>query len=167
MSKFKVGDKVYYPSQGTDIFTLSNSKSGSLCPLTLYDNRLALGSFNTDGRNGLNVLPLIYHATPKNHALLEQLYGVEFEKPPAKPTAHEVIVAMFKQRGAKYVPCWVSNTNENPNHNDFPVFIEGYSNRVGFPYRDTNRTRWTFATPFDPRTSESITELPEQTKQGT
>lgn len=78
---FKAGDKVYCPYFNTWILTLiPNEKSPYLLalelPSKLIDITQAGKVFDAQG-----MVPDIVHATPENHALLEQLYGIDFEKP--------------------------------------------------------------------------------------
>ena len=76
------------------------------------------------------------------------------------PTSREIIQAML-ERGDKSVSCWVSNSSEHPDHYNFWVFINDYSEGLEFPYEDTEGEQWKFATPFDHTTFQPITELPE------
>lgn len=90
MSKeFKAGDKVYYPDRGTRVFQLDGRKStGNYTTVYLYKYLIATGdyvceTFTPEGfRDSEDDIPKLFHATPENHTLLEQLYGVEFEEPP-------------------------------------------------------------------------------------
>ena len=86
MSKeFKAGDKVYYPHFGTNILTLvQNARSSSLLA---FEQPNKLISITKDGKiwDAQGMVSGIVHATPENHELLEQLYGVEFEKPSVEP----------------------------------------------------------------------------------
>ncbi len=154
MREFKVGDGVYFPKKSNKVLTLGKNENGyKPYPLEVSDV-----GFTVDGKyNPLDALPIIYHATPENRALLEQLYGVEFEAPPTKPTSREIIQAML-ERGDKSVSCWVSKSHEKPR----------YVNGWGFICQVTDThfidhfgTSWEYATPFDPRTEQPITELPE------
>lgn len=86
MSKeFKAGDKVYCPMYGTSILMVTKNKSGyhpDIYPLmiTVGKNYRTLTNDGKISRG--DKLPALLHATPENHTLLEQLYGVEFEAPP-------------------------------------------------------------------------------------
>lgn len=157
MREFKVGDLVYCTMHGNRIYTI-HDKYDSMsedCPLWVNDN-----SFMIDGRFHANrPMPDLLHATPENHELLEKLYGVEFEKPPVKPTSKEIIQAML-ERGDKCVPCWVSDCKENPGADSVLECIVGYSDDF-YPFKLSKGGSWKYATPFDPRTGKPITELPE------
>ena len=76
MSNLKAGDKVYYPAKSNKVLTIRESYSPK------YPIKVGGEIFTCDGKfvGDEEALPLIYHATPENRELLEQLYGVEFEK---------------------------------------------------------------------------------------
>lgn len=84
--KFKLGDKVYYPMHSTSILRVGRNKTGynpNIYPLgiTVGSNHESL---TNDGKiRNADKQPALFHATPENHKALEQLYGVEFEKPPS------------------------------------------------------------------------------------
>lgn len=159
MSEFKVNDKVYFPFYGTDIFEVNPNEFNE--NLDKYPLMIGARTFTVHGKNYDNrLLQDIFHATPENHALLERLYGVEFEKPPVKPTSKEIVKAMLA-RGDKYVCCWVSDNTQEPDHRCVCYLISDYDgDAASFPYLTNIGDRWKYATPFDPRTGEEITELP-------
>lgn len=152
---FKAGDKVYFPGVTDKVLTLSkNARDSKYYPLTADGYTFTFdGNLVKDNR-----LPSIFHATPKNHALLEQLYGGEFEKPPVKPSSKEIIRAML-DRGDKYVCCWLSDNDETPDKSNVYELIEEVTSTGFRPYRE--RYSWEYATPFDIRTGQPITEIPE------
>ena len=157
MSKqFKAGDLVYRPILSTKIYKLGATNSDSL---TIMSDG-GKGCFYPDGNYFTwHANPSIFHATSENHALLEQLYGVEFEKP--KPTALEIIRALFR-RGDKYVFCWVSNDTMEPTRKDNWVCIEKIVEHSAYPFFDVyKRYGWKYATPVDLYTGEAITGLPK------
>ena len=153
--EFKIGDKVYFPKKSCKIMTVYEYGLASF-PIRL---RGRTESFNRDGNLlGGDMTPSIFHATQENHALLEKLYGMEFEAPPRQPTSCEIIIAMLNN-GYSYVPCYVSSDLEEPNgesHLDFIICVKG----DGRFYNQFGRG-WEYATPFDPRTGQPITELPQ------
>ena len=159
--KFKVGDKVYFPHFGTNILTfLQNARSSSLLA---FEQPNKLISITKDGKiwDAQGMVSGIVHATPENHDLLEQLYGVEFEKPPVKPTSREIIKAMLA-RGDMYVCCWVSDHKQEPDHSCVYHLISDYDgDAASFPYLTSRGGGWKYATPFNPTTGETITELSE------
>ena len=157
MNKFKIGDKVYFPKDGNKVFTIEEDEYTIRYPL-----RLGANTFTRDGRrHARDITPSIFHATPENHKALEQLYGVEFEKPSVKPTNREIIKAMLA-RGDKYVCCWVSDHQQEPDHSCVCYLISDYDgDAASFPYLISRGGCWKYATPFNPRTGETITELPE------
>ena len=86
MSKeFKVGDKVYFPYYGTGVFELQ--ANGFDEDLGKYPLAIGGKTFTVHGKNfDHDALQGIFRADENNHLMLERLYGVEFEKPPVKPT---------------------------------------------------------------------------------
>ena len=157
MNKFKIGDKVYFPKESNKVFTIEDTE----CTVS-YPLRFGAITFTRDGRRHTrDITPSLFHATPENKAKLEALYGVEFEKPPVKPTSKEIIQAMLA-RGDMYVCCWVSDHEQEPDHRCVCYLISGYDgDEASFPYLLSRGGCWKYATPFNPRTGETITELPE------
>ena len=154
--KFKVGDKVYCPMYGTSILKVFRNTSG--CNLDSHPFEIVVGGddiLTNDGKIINDVIPSIFHATPENHKALEQLYGVEFEKPPVKPTSREIIKATLA-RGDKYVLCRATNCES---YDCYFVLIERVFEDGG--YSDSEGATWDSAEPINPRTGEEITELPE------
>ena len=161
MNKFKAGDKVYCPMYGTSILMVTKNKSGhhpDIYPLMITVGK-SYRILTNDGkiRSG-DKLPALLHATPENHALLEQLYGDEFEAPPAVPTSKEIVKA-YLDRGDKRVCCWVSNMNGRPTSVNKWVFIDQVTDG-DYPFVDKDGRPWAHATPFDRTTLQPITELP-------
>lgn len=157
MKEFKVGDKVYFPYYGTDIFEVKPNEFNE--NLEKYPLMIGSKTFTIHGKIfDQSCLQDIFHATPENHELLEKLYGLEFEKPPVKPTSKEIILAMLA-RGDKCVPCWASDHRENPGAESAWACIVGCSDGC-YPFALSNGGGWKYATPFDPKTGEPITELP-------
>lgn len=157
MREFKAGDKVYCPTFGPKVYTAASGFDGSdpHYPITVSGD-----TFSVEGKlYARDLVGRLIHATPENHELLEKLYGVEFEKPPRLPTGNEVIQAMLA-RGDKYVPCWVSDGNPRPNSRHELEFVVSVALDLSYVTTSGN-VEWNFATPFDPRTGEAITELPE------
>ena len=153
--KFKVGDKVYCPMYGTSILKVFRNTSG--CNLDSHPLEIVVGGddiLTNDGKIINDVIPSIFHATPENHKALEQLYGVEFEKPPVKPTSREIIKATLA-RGDKYVLCRATNCES---YDCYFVLIERVFEDGG--YSDSEGAIWDSAEPINPHTGEEITELP-------
>lgn len=161
MSEFKVGDLVYLPALGAAVYQVKENGvfDPMFYPLKAVDGNDAVVIFAKNGRTRVgDGLPGVFHATPENHESLEKLYGIEFEKPPVKLTSKEIIKAML-ERGDKCVPCWLSDYKENPTTDDqwdYAYYVED-----GEKIIDVDGHAWRYATPFDPRTGEAITELPE------
>lgn len=156
MNKFKDGDKVYIPMLSTKVLVVPTNAPWGKSP---YPIDIFSTTFTIDGKiREEDKLPMIFPATEENHALLEKLYGVKFEKPPTKPTSRDIIKAML-DRGDEYVPCYVSSGIEAPNGGSYLDFIVCVHNDGRF-YNKLGGG-WKYATPFDPRTGEPITELPQ------
>ena len=112
--KFKVGDLVYYPQLGHGIFTLKMSYNLLNYPVRISKGDFDELTFTADGKlYEDDKAATIFHATPENQRLLEQLHGIKLEDAPVKPTSHEIIKAML-ERGDKSVDCWVSDTVKEP-----------------------------------------------------
>lgn len=160
MKEFKVGDKVYFPALGGNIVELRENESGFAAYTLIAERCGQYRSMDTLGRErSVDAVPSIFHATPENHELLEKLYGVEFEKPPTKPTGNEIVQAMLA-RGDKYVPCWLSDGHQCPNSAQEIDFVTAIADDLSYVTTVTG-FEWNYATPFDPKTGEPITELPE------
>lgn len=162
MSKeFKVGDKVYCPYYGTDVFEVQANEWNE--DLDKYPLSVGAKSYTVEGMVFTNnPLQSLFHANEKNHELLEKLYGVEFQKPPTKPTSRDIIQALLNS-GQKYVPCYVSSGIVAPNGGSYLDFIVCVHNDGRF-YNQLGGG-WKYATPFDPKTGQPITELPEPTRR--
>lgn len=154
MIKFIIRD------MGTKVFQPEKCKSFVNYPVRICfsDVDSDFESFTSRGLARIrNKLPQIFHATKENQAKLEAFHGIEFEKPPVKLTSKEIIKAML-ERGDKCVPSWLSDYKENPTTDDqwdYAYYVED-----GEKIIDVDGHAWRYATPFDPRTGESITELP-------
>lgn len=150
--QFKSGDKVYYPPIYTNVLTVCASEYTLPYPIAIDGF-----SFTREGKFFKDSpLPPIFHATPENHALLEQLYGVEFEKPPAKSTSRDIVKSRLA-KGEKFVPCYAHDSIVEPNNICFRVYIQGI--HEDGRYIDDNHELWEHVTPFDPATDEPITSL--------
>lgn len=161
MKKFKDGDKVYIPMLSTKVLvvTINATWRRSPYPIDIFNT-----TYTIDGKiREKDKLPMIFPATKENHALLEKLYGVEFEKPPTPPSSREIIRAML-ERGDKNVLCWVGNTRKEAESGYLWKFITEYNENSDYPYISEGRGSvgsWVFAIPVDHRTEQPITELPE------
>lgn len=168
MKKFKVGDKVYCPQFCNDILTLiaNTEDNDENYPLVVkYGARELPIKENGFTHFVLDNCPIVFHATDANHALLEKLYGAEFEKP---TTPKDIIQALLKHN--KYVPCCVSNKcdevqlakNFARGVSVLTDFIHTVDNGDYHPYTSIGGTWWRYAVPIDPKTGEIITELPKE-----
>ena len=103
---FKAGDKVYYPEISNKIFTLQKASADERYPVRISDGFHE--SFTSDGKfNYIHERQVIFHATDENHALLEQLFSTEFEKPKPRPTPRQVIEHRLAR--ASFAPCLVGD----------------------------------------------------------
>lgn len=161
MNKFKDGDKVYIPMLSTKVLVVTINAPWRKDP---YPIDIFSTTFTIDGKiREEDKLPMIFPATEENHALLEKLYGVKFEKPPTPPSSREIIRAML-ERGDKNVLCWVGNTRKEVESGYLWKFITEYNENSDYPYVSEGRGSvgsWVFAIPIDHRTEQPITELPE------
>ena len=164
MSKFKAGDKVYYPPKSTKVLTVYELDD-SVYPILVDLGSRHTHTFTIDGKFYTDdALSSIFHATPEMKAKLEDLHGVEFEAPPVKPTSREVIQAKLN-KSTEPVPCWVNNNSDRtqPTRKDVWAFVKEVDTDPSskFPYLDATGNWWMHATPFDHTTFQPITELPE------
>ena len=160
IKEFKAGDKVYYPHFDTSVLTLVESARSSSFLAFEQPNKLIIITKNGKVWDEQGMVSGIVHATPETHELLEQLYGIEFEKPPTKPTSHEIIKA-YLDRGDKNVCCWVSDYRQELSSNSTTREIHYIEDSGVTYYVATDGSAWFFATPIDPHTGTEITELPE------
>lgn len=139
MSKFKIGDKVYFPPS-------ENTKNITLEPNPFHRQKgyiLLVGgvSFNDGGGfSPSDKEPSIYHATPENHALLEQMHGVEFEKPSVDNTSGHVGQAVSMANGI-----WVDVKDQlPPDDSSVLVYVNGDIRIFGYvvSYLVDTRAHW-------------------------
>ena len=99
MAEFKIGDKVYIPKAGNQVFKLERIDHPSF-PLTA--NEL---SFNLCGfQNDFEVVPSLFHATAENKENLEALYKMRFAEAPPKTfkVTIEVPITFIPEHGQTY-----------------------------------------------------------------
>lgn len=162
---FKAGDKVYCPSLGREVYTVKKTVDSETFTLSIEGHNRQV-SFTCKGMfYSADVVPSIFHATEESRALLEKLYGVEFEKP---VTPKDIIQALLKHN--KYVPCCVSNKCDEVQLVEklargvsvLTDFIHTVDNGDFPPYTAIGGTWWRYAVPIDLKTGEIITELPTE-----
>jgi hypothetical protein len=142
MAQFKVGDSVYWPIRGTEIYTITKHSSHAY-PLSVdtWDS-----CFTLEGKSVVtSSLPVLFHATPENKAALETLYGCEFEDLPLVGTA------LTKQKltgSTKPILCHCSDVSDKAaldfnsirlivsynNAFNWFVCIEGHNWKYAVPY---------------------------------
>jgi len=100
MKEFKAGQRVYSPTEGTDILQVISSDD-AMYPIEVGDK-----SFTECGMyHNTDHYPSIFHATKENQALLEALYGVKFDDPPLSDK--EKVIEALKNANGRPVLCWV------------------------------------------------------------
>lgn len=142
---FKVGDKVYCPALSSDIFTVAPVlKACSKYPLVVYfATKMTL--FTVDGKiHSDGVLQSVFHATPENKTMLEQLYRTEFEAPPVKLSGSDLTRTKLKEFG-KPILCWVNDkSDEDAIPYNYVVLIAEYTDRFVTP----SGVEWKYAVPY-------------------
>ena len=160
MSKFKVGDLVYFPEKYRQVLKVCKNSPNAYDKET-YPLNVAGYSITIDGKLKTSKTVSIYLATQENKEKLEAHYDIKLN--PAlviKLTSRELVQARL-DKGEKSVPCWVSNTEEHPTATDFWVYIKQVDESVEpFVFVDEAEVCWRYATPFDPSTEQPITEQP-------
>lgn len=148
---FKENDKVYCPTIGSDIYTIINSADLPTHPLAIIDNTGIVHYFTEEGKFYHDeFVPSLFYVSEANHTELESFYDTSFTKPTNLLSKDIVKCLLSKQH---YVICWVSQTNKQPNSScaiDIIYHVDDY-------YFDGYNREWTYATPFNPITIETIT----------
>ena len=138
MSKFKAGDKVYYPSSCGIVFTVEDSKN-VLYPLMVDQTCIKESGLLQSGDRA----EVVFHATKENHAALSTLFPeIKFELPPL--TSNEIVQNMLKD--GKPVMCYLSDDSY-----DMAVFkgvyglVASYDADEGF---DAGGDCWKYVVPM-------------------
>ena len=119
MSKFKAGDPVYYPQLGNDVYRLQPTTFDTH-PVKIYLGDKLAELFTRDGKLlEHDKTATIFHATPKNRRLLEQLHDVELESPPIKKSNGETVKTLF-QTGDNYIWCVEHDTPTDKTITELP-----------------------------------------------
>ena len=111
---FKVGDRVYWPTRGVKVYTLTENLKNTGFPLRIQfsENKGHFTSFSTKGMFlTTDTCPSIFHATSEKQQALEQLYGVKFEDPNI-PTGSDLARLKLEESNTP-VLCYVSNESES------------------------------------------------------
>lgn len=139
--RFKVGDKVYKYGE-TDVKTVLEVFEDGYMRISNYPHRV-----NHE---------VICHATPANHAMLSKPYPhIEFEQPAKELTGSDLARAMV-DKGWFIVDCYVSAISDEDalrfrnKRMQVALFGDGL-------FTDGVK-QFPFAVPFDPKTSEPLTE---------
>ena len=139
---FKVGDKIYIPG----------------------DHRVLPILFKNGEWFGVSYKEVnpkyILHATQENYEMLCKLYPhIEFERPPL--TGSDLARAMV-DRGWKYVPCYISDSSDTHalarQTRTVAVITGTDKDHPSFFVYGSGKSFISHAVPFDPRTSEPLTE---------
>ena len=120
--EFKVGDHVYYPTLGTQVFRLT-PRTGAMAkdfPLALEYKNFKY-PIAPSGKSAGSEIAQVFHATEENRLNLETLYGVKFDTGPR--TSTEKLILAVKQ--GKPVPAMLKGYAR-------PVFVDGYCKEEGF-----------------------------------
>lgn len=161
MSKFKVGDKVYYPTVGTKVYTLTESWTSAAPLLLPAGDDIGTIRVNTDGTVYYReAAPSIFHATKENYELLSKLYPeIELEKPPIPSTPMEVITKMLDD-GWMSVACLVSDYHRSliVKRGLTTDFISEVIPTACAPFRAASGTPWQWAQPIDIKTGRIIVD---------
>ena len=138
MSKFKAGDKVYYPSSCGIVFTVEDSKN-VLYPLMVDQTCIKESGLLQSGDRA----EVVFHATKENHSALSTLFPeIQFELPPL--TDNEIVQHMLKE--GKPVMCYLSDDSY-----DMAVFkgiyglVASYDADEGF---DAGGEYWQYVVPM-------------------
>lgn len=148
---FKVGDKVYCPKVGTDVYTLEYNTHNTYT-LTIDEKGVWI-SFTEGGHEYRDdLVPCIFHAIEENRELLGKLYGIDFAKPVKVKPAKQIIEEMLADGWAN-VPCYLSDQFKNPTNKNCIDFVVG--TRHG-QYVTSNGVTWYYAVPIDPKSGKCI-----------
>ena len=144
---FKVGDKVYKYGE-TDVKTVLEVFEDGYMRISNYPYRV-----NHE---------VICHATPENHAMLSKPYPhIEFEQPPKPLTGSDLARAML-DKGWKYVLCYISDSSDTHalerQTRTIAVITGTHEDHPSFFVYGSGKSFISHAVPFDPRTSEPLTE---------
>lgn len=156
--QFKAGDLVYYPQMGCGIFSLQAVRKSIMYPIKICRENGFEEFLTADGKlYDHDQAAMIFHATPENQQLLEQLHGIKLQDAPVAPTSKEIVQGLLGN-GQLYVPCWASDSQERPvTHNQW-IFVNQIIDG-DYPFIDEQGNSWRYATPFDIQTGDAITEL--------
>lgn len=142
--KFSVGDLVYIPTQGTEIYEVEEnvfSPTGECC-YTLECRGKTYTEYGHLYKN--DAYPRMFIATKENRTLLNTLYGVEFDKPFDKNSS-EATINLLNQ--GKSVLCYVSDESEDDALSDMSVrLIESYEVHSSM-FFDPVGVSWDYAVP--------------------
>lgn len=158
MDLFREGDYVYYPDKGTSLFKLKFSGNGIKVQWGTSRNHLAY--FTDEGMSSrISTHPSIFHATKKNHELLEKLHGVRFESPPRNVLNYVLdSIAAGTLLRTEYL---VGDSNEDILSPDSTRVIR-YITSVDLTSKERYRIGnggYQYVIPLEPRTNRPITEL--------
>lgn len=162
MREFKVGDKVYFPYYGTDIFEVKSNEFNE--NLEKYPLMIGSKTFTIHGKMfDQSCLQDIFHATPENNELLNKLYDCYFAIAPNPTMAEKIIMAHIEKQG--YAVCFVSDFDDVMLDDDKRCSIitaVEFDDGDGSSYFTSNIDSETYfyAVPIDPVTGKEITELP-------
>jgi hypothetical protein len=138
MKEFKIGDSVYFPKVGNSIYKVVGL-IGVVYPIMVDDQ----GFTKTGHRVSGDEHPSIFHATPENKALLDQLYRTEFEAPPVPLSGSALTKAKLEEFG-KPILCWVSDSSDEHANSNGVVDVIVKKNAY---FLSTSSVQWRYAVP--------------------
>ena len=147
--KLKVGDKVYV------------GLTGKIARVTkiIDDDVVNVANKNNEVRAWISN---ICHATPENYERLQATFpDIEFEQPPKPLTGSDLARAMLDS-GWKYVLCYISDSSDTHalerQTRTIAVITGTHKDHPSFFVYGSGKSFISHAVPFDPRTSEPLTE---------
>jgi hypothetical protein len=142
-TKFKVGDKVYFPQYGNIIYTLvfCHDKDYPLKINSLSTTFNLSGHLTKSGKN-----PPIFHATDENCELLSKLYNTGFEKPKKVLKGSELTRYLLYKGNS--VLCSVSDSSEYNAIFTLPAFFLVDSITSDGFFMTDRKVKWKYAVPY-------------------
>ncbi len=147
MKEFKAGDKVYYPTKSTKIYTLLKRDVGDGYGLQIKDIGVT-EIFDEEGDGILETrLPALIHATQRNYELLSELYPEYiFEKPTLRGTE---LAKKLCERGEKFWAVVGFKPEYDPNNLVAIYCIAKYYANTNYPFHTVDGEDFKYAFPVN------------------
>lgn len=158
--KFNIGDKVYCPTIGNGIYKVKDLGINHDDVLVISVGDKQHIPFNDNGVSTITKMIVVFHATEENHALLERLYGIEFEKPIVPKKPRDIMFKMFKY-GYKLINYRIQNKTGTK-----PKYKIASSNKFQLVFEiDSYFERYSFCNIeiIDPKTGKVIVDFNSET----